>query len=98
MTTTVGSPSTPRSWRVVLAAFLPIGTEAAPLIPAAGERPPLRAQCRRGEHVWVPPELSLRSARTGFEVQFCRYCMAHERLVPTRTTQPTRVVRLPVLR
>jgi len=43
-----------------------------------------RPACRRGKHRWLAPERSLRSARTGFTVVFCRDCPAHYRLVPLR--------------
>jgi len=92
---TTAAPARHRSWRALLAAFLPVTVEPdLPLPP--GQRLPLRVPCRPGEHVWLKPEDSLRSARTGFTVQFCRYCMAHERLVPQRAMQPRTVVTLPV--
>jgi hypothetical protein len=82
-----------RSWRALLSAFLPLASEPERPFPP-GQRLPFQVQCRRGKHVWLKPEDSLRSARTGFTVTFCRYCMAHQRLVPARSTQPIRVVTL----
>ena len=97
MAATTTTLEMPRGWRAVLTAFLPLTEEPdLPVLP--GERPAFRAQCRRGEHVWRKPEDSLRSARTGFTVLFCRYCMAHERIVPVRTTGPSRAISLPVPR
>jgi hypothetical protein len=50
--------------RSTRSAWRPLGT---PL-------PPLR--CRLGWHTWLPLEVSLRSARYGLTVQFCRSCSA----------------------
>ncbi len=40
--------------------------------------PPLR--CRLGRHTWLPLEESLRSARHGLAMQFCRACSAERRV------------------
>lgn len=68
--------------RAVVVAFLPASEDDEPVPTGHGD--PRRAQCRTGEHAWLAPELSLRSARTGFRSEFCRYCAAHQRIVPAQ--------------
>lgn len=44
--------------------------------PLGAPNPPLR--CRLGRHRWLPLDLSLRSARCGLTMRFCRHCPAAE--------------------
>ncbi len=72
--------------RAVVAAFLPLA--AHHVTTPRGPGAPLRVQCYQDRHVWLPAEQSLRSARTGFSMVFCRYCAASESLAHPRP-QPT---------
>ena len=93
MSTTAAATGVHRSWRDLLAAFVPVPAALELPVPP-GQHPPAHAQCRRGQHVWLEPEQSLRSARTGFTIGFCRYCTAQQRLVPPRVAQPSRAIPL----
>ena len=55
--------------RIAAALFIPSG-------PADEGTAPAQARCDLGQHAWLNPEDSIRSARSGYRLAYCRFCTA----------------------